>query len=480
MTVHAKLELDSTTLVWPPAARGRSELQNGSEQLLANLNSGQIGASPALLVRSASGGVNRFAELQPPGTAPRLCDVEPGDGHTTRLSLGHRVELPGPGDYEFASEYRWDGGEQRSAPVAVRVLPARPGALQCESVAGGRGGDVWVAWRNDMRDPTGGVWLARLTTTARARFVQNVRLGACPPDAFLQLSVPVPGPPGRQCVVWRRGDQLEFAIHAQGQVRCDHTELSEGGRLFGPVLEDPATSDPERRGFEMLWVCPNSTGWELHLIPIAIDRPRQPPTTVPGPPPVNVLTTYDRNGGRMTWFLRIVTGSRGQALTELSGSAWPMGVTPRLPTMLGRWPGRVVTASIAQRPDDTVYGVALIHEPEPVPRMVVHRWWSGAAGFEELDTVELGWPVDDPIEYGVLRVAQDGRWYALVRAARGVWGWCEDGQPGQILPAGYADVNAPVDIVFVDGTVPALVYTRPRCGLRVHLMGEPACRRAPG
>ena len=34
------------------------------------------------------------------------------------------------------------------------------GVRPCEAFAGGRGGDAWVAWRNDQRDPTGGVWLA--------------------------------------------------------------------------------------------------------------------------------------------------------------------------------------------------------------------------------------------------------------------------------------------------------------------------------
>jgi hypothetical protein len=283
--------------------------------------------------------------------------------------------------------------------------------------------------------------------------------------------------------VWRNGQELEFAVHAHAKVTADRIQLGEGGRLFGPPLEDPGAAghDPAQRGFEILWIRPNTAGWELHVVPIASDRQRQAPTQVSGPPPSNVLTTYDRNGGRTTWFLRSVPDTRGQPWTELSATVWPLalGLTPRAPTSMARWPGWVMTASLAQRPDDSAFGVALINEAAGQP-MIVRRWRSGPQGFEELDAAELGWPATDPIEFGVLRVAQNGHWYALIRSTRGAWGWCQSGRPAQLLPAKYADVRTPLDIFFIDGTVPALVYTRARCGLCVHVLGPLSRRLSPG
>lgn len=475
MKVSVTLELERNTLVWPPQTRGRTTIQNDSPRPLTNINSEHQGAGPALLVLDATTrAVRRYAELQPPGAEPMELDVAAGAAMTTNFSFGHRIELPGPGRYELASEYSWEGGTLRSAPVRVQVRPAQPRAISCASVAGGRGGDLFVAWRNDEPKPTGGVWLSRITTTERARFIDSRLLADSPRDAVPLVSIPASGQPGRQCVVWRNREQLEYAIHARTKITTGRLELGEGGHLCGPPLEDPHTAqpDPDRRGFEILWIRPNQAGWALHLIPIASDRQRQAPTQVHGPSPTNVLTTYDRNGARTTWFLRSIPDSRGQPTTELSATAWPLalGLTPRPPTLMVRWRGQIMTASVAQRPDDSAFGVALINGSAG-QSMIVHRWRSGPQGFEELDPDELGWPSNDPIEFGVLRVAQDGRWYALVRSKRGAWGWCQRGQSAQFLPAKYADVRSPLDIFFVDGTIPALVYTRARCGLCVHMLG---------
>ncbi|APR80246.1 Hypothetical protein A7982_05593 [Minicystis rosea] len=483
MTVKATLTLEETRLLWQQSTLVSAEVSNEGRTSLPSLNAQNRRAAPTVvIVDTATGRADHFAEPAFPDGGDPIVDLQPGKQRAERFSLLDRARFAAPGLYEISVAYAWDArsdGDEEEPPappravspsVEVWVLPAEPRALSLEPMTGALGVTSFAAWVNEESGAFG-LWLSTIGAVPDPRIAQTTFLGAVPGPITPILSIPPATTPHHQHVAWIAGRELFHLGHARGQVTPVRAlDLGTTGyRVIPPLLEDPFEGAAVQ-GAEALLVAPSAGGFEMRIAHLDAQSTLSEAVVVRCPLPRWAATSYRVDGARRTFFLLPTKDG-----VILSVSAWSRGAGPQPPWPLVEWEGEVLAVDLAVIRGNTVVGAALMTiATDEGPRHVVRRFRLTSA-----DVIQLGpdtvIPVQEDlrIEGAILRVNSDEESFVVMKTGGDSPRWLFLGADGKIRALdGPADEMAlPADIVFARWTTPVLLYKRPGFGLDLTPLG---------
>jgi hypothetical protein len=468
--VTLTLDLDETRLLWPQTTRGVVTLENSGPEPIERINKEIDQARCALSVTAVeTGEMTLFAEPPPPGGPFYDLSLAPGQKHEERFTLSNRARLAGPGLYSVRAYCTWEEGTVSSVPVRVEVLAAAPRFARLATTSGGPAGNVLCAWINAEGD-AGTLWLSTLSTSGGGGFAATTRLCPVPLTATPVLSVPPLGPSSRQYVAWAARGSLGYAIHASGQVTTGSIDLGAEHLVATPLLEAAFAPDVAPYA-EALLIGEAAGGYQLRVARITgASGTVGEPVLCEGPMPRWAHTAYRADESRCTTFLAPRWLKPGEPAVSVQIGAWSPGEPPEATSLVANWPGVLIAADQCLAADGTAYGAAIINLGADKPRYALQRWRVTADDrFEEGTLTWIAWSREDPIARAVLRVNAQQDLCALLLAEEKGAGFFRCDARGQVVSfnAVIEATAAPVDVFFVDWTTAAILYTEPRCGLRI-------------
>jgi hypothetical protein len=272
---------------------------------------------------------------------------------------------------------------------------------------------------------------------------------------------------------------LAYAIHQSDQVELRALDLATPGfRLIGPVVEVPLRPDAPYHA-EALLVREAQRTWELRVARLGDDPLLRDPVAVDTPPPVWARVAHRPDGSRCAVFF-VPRDRDDRREVEVLLAPWAEGAPPGPPRPVARWPGALLAADQRVDAGGVVVGVALLDVGLEVPQYALFHWRIDRDDrFEQCAFSRIAWPWSTPVERALLRTSTFGAPYAVLKggpesayvACRG-----EDVVP---LPDALAPPAEPLDVYFLDQTVPTLVYADPRAGFSLYHTGPRRPRIAP-
>jgi hypothetical protein len=479
MNIEATIELSEHSLVWPQTATCRAVLFNGGDEVLGAVNRRNRNAAPSIVCRDTmTGEVTVHADTLPVDYECPPKDIAPGESLAADFPLSRVLRFPGCGVFEIAARYDTVLGPVDSEPVAVEVLPAAVRHIALASTRGSLSGDIYAAWVDD--DPRGrSLWLTTIGTNGEGAFSGSRRICAVDGPVGARLSVPANTIPTHRFAAWIEGRRLYF-VRNPGEAPAAVDLGAEGCQIVAPLFEDP-WADGRPQFAEALLLEKGSDSWRVRIAVLS-DRPfLSQPREYKGVAPEWCGSVYRSGGERYTFF---VTGPAdgAEASIRLGIFSSKLRSIPGEPVFPAEWSGRMIAADVALTADDRVVG-AVLAERELAGRReyTIHKWHLDRANELSQASVRLSWNPEWPLDGAVVRVNDNSAAYALINGGPAA-GWFVGDAHGAVTGLGALAerIGPPADIVFLGGVEPAILFSEPGTGLRLHYLGAPRVERPRG
>lgn len=381
-----------------------------------------------------------------------------GARRTFELEGIERFSFPRSGRYEVSVAVGRGASAVVSNAVPVEVLPASPVHVTCQATGSRLADEVVVAL---VQGGAPASLHLRGVANRKGQLVPTfpVRVADVPAAARPVLSVVPNGEmaPAR-VVAWVEGAALRAAhVGARGVTGTSALPLAGTATLLAPFVLDPTTL--AARGLVLL-----EEGGRRELQGVTV-REREAVLdgeavafSVAAPAWVRVLAP---STGAPTLF----TLSDEGPFVALHALAWRGAGARRL----GRWTGTLAGADAVLDADDRARGVVGLRLGG---ELLVVAWSRSREGrFEAASARAWDWPrelANVPVR---IRVDAEGQPHALARAEDGTWLYAPPLEPPRaVLPEG-ARVAGPLELSFVRGTYPLLLWSDPDRGLVFHPLG---------
>lgn len=396
------------------------------------------------------------------------------------FDLNSVAKLTLPTEYEVSAILYYDSGAKRaeSKPVKLKIIPVTPRSLSLVNVQGGWAAVIYGVCVNAASEPyqivrhrfdimaEGGVGDARPVANASLRADPAI---SSPPNSTVAHS---------HWIAWRDEGGLAFthfdsAIGSlpTGAWKCPQPEME----IVHPLATQPVT-DPAQRpvGAALLWV--GDPARRISAFQVVNFTPDGKAVAgaawdAGGPKPSWMKSHIASNGQRALVFVR----DTGQGCA-LFLQPWPQAGAPVEPRTLAKWNGTCLGAGTVMIDDDSIRGATLVRGPQASgAKLELIVWKIGPKGeFGERARHTIPWAFQTGISRALVRVGPGGKAVALIAAEGGPWQFFDDEAGLKPLPAVVAAARQPVEVVFMDESVPVFIAGQVGQGFQVMLAnGDP-------
>ncbi len=396
------------------------------------------------------------------------------------FDLNSVVKLTLPTEYEVSAILYYDSGAKRAEtkPVKLKIIPVTPRSLSLVNVQGGWAAVVYGVCVNAASDPPqivrhrfdimteGGVGDARPVANANLRADPAI---SSPPNSSVAHS---------HWIAWRDEGSLAFT-HFDSEIgslptgvwKCPQPEWE----IVHPLATQPVT-DPAQRpvGAALLWV--GDPARRMSAFQVVNFTPDG--KAVAGAP-------WDAGGPKPSWMKSHITSS-GQRLFAFIRDTdqgctfflqpWSQTGPSGEPRSLAKWNGTCLGGGTVMINDDSIRGATLVRGPQAGgAKLELIVWKIGPKGeYGERARHTIPWAFQHAVNRALVRIGPGGKAVALIAGGDGQWQFFDDETGFQPLPATVAGARQPVEVVFMDESVPVFIVGQVGQGFQVILAnGDP-------
>ena len=476
----ALLSVECSRVVWGEAVGGSCRLENDGEDTLRQVNALHAGARTGFVVTDLGTGRSKvFAAQRAAGYESVASDLAAGAALERRWRSGVDFDFPHAGRFELKARFHWfDAGQPvwlDTQPLVIEVLPTRPVAMALATGSGVPGiGQLNAAWVDAANVATPMLWCWSILALTPVALSRAVLLGRVPATAQPVLSVQPWGASKALTVAWVDGDALSARVLRNGAVESATAMLARPGhRLIAPLFETP-------EGADALTLHAEGERWSLMVTSFAQGAASSVSVEMLGPPPQASRSAAGADGQRNTFFFRDAHDPAGRPVVLAGVWRWAAGDLPNRVDLRAAWPGRLLAHDIGTLAGGSIVGAALMLEPAAevggTEQPVIRRWRVTAAGRWEDLPPQVPGPLAEArkaVVEAVVRVDRHGEPMAVLRTADHRWWRSLPG--GELLPLSdeLQTLTTPVDLFWVDGDFPALLYHAAGSGPQIAYFGRP-------
>lgn len=454
MPIVATLKLEETKLLWTQTTKCYTQLANGDDQPLSQINPENRRGSATISVTNVKTGEKTFHSQPFDFNDEHIStSLKPGENLEDFFDLSDIFQFPSCGVFDLQARYECADKNVESNIVRVEVLPTKPTFLATRVESGN---DVFGVWLNN-----GKIWLTLINTATEPRFVWSKPIATISDEAELFLSFPTKTFSARQYVAWIVGDKLHYVVSNDEQSQSNIIELdADDYEIVPPILENQSSAA------EVLMLKKSSSEWQMRVCSLSRTPTFSSELRIGGAAPEWFQTIYRSNGDRYT-FVLMPQSREGNQYTKLAMSLWKEQVAPSKPIFLHNLQGILVAADVFLSTDDRIFGAALVKQET---KFIIQKWQLDKN--DELALIEmppLSLNEEWKIEHALLRVSGEGIPFMLIKGGpESNWFWLDDA--GEIISLGElsSNINLPIDIIFAGNTFPQILYTDETCGFQFY------------
>lgn len=302
-------------------------------------------------------------------------------------------------------------------------------------------------------------------------------------NALLRTEPAISAPPNNSVahahwIAWRDERGLAFT-HFDSSIgslpaglwKCPQPEFEIVQPLATEPVDDPTQRPP---GAALLWV--GDAARRISAFQVVNFTPDG--KAVAGP-------AADAGGSKPQWMMSHILSTGRRCLTFVreadQGCAlflrpWPQAGVPGEPRLLAQWNGTCLGAGTVMIEDDSIRGATLVRGPQAGGSQIeLISWKIGPKGeYAERARHSIPWAFQSGVSRALVRVGPGGKAVALIAAEGAQWQFFDDEAGFQKLAALVAGARQPVEIVFMDESVPVFIVGRMGEGFQVMLAnGDP-------
>jgi hypothetical protein len=302
-------------------------------------------------------------------------------------------------------------------------------------------------------------------------------------NAILRADPVISAPPNNSVahahwIAWRDDRNIAFTHFESstgplptGVWKCPQPEFE----IIQPLATEPV-NDPVQRpaGAALVWV--GDPAKRISAFQVVNFSPDGKASTGP---------FCEAGGAKPTWMASHIPSTARRCLTFIRDAEqgcglfllpWPQPGVPAEPKLLTKWNGACLGAGTLMIDDDSIRGATLVRSPQREGGKVeLIAWKIGPKGeYAERARYPVPWAFQTAISRAIVRVGPAGKAVALISAGDGGWQFFDDEGGFKSLPAAMAATRQPVEIVFMDESIPVFIVGRLGQGFQVMLAnGDP-------